>query len=381
MNAVVAFRGVEVMSRFWTCVCVLLGMSALVSVASAQSKPLQITVEKSEVHYPTVSPDGNHLVYSARIAGDTRHDLNVVTLTGRMPRKKRVAHGSGATFSPDSARVLYYSEEQRDNRYWITTARVNGRDKRQYEAEGLDPTAALALHSPDGAQILFTNRKGTHVLDVASGQHKRISTKVLTNPTWHPAGGVIAYEKRGGGVVLMDVTTGERRNLVSGHKPRWSPDGSQLLWMHDFTIFTMAIDTGEKRRIGPGADAIWSNAGLALIVLEESGSFTQGASFEVPDLKARWVPLAEGVAAKPLMDKLHGLAVTPDGRFIYAAVHNEGIYRLRLDALDGQDAARKALSTPAAAPSVAPSAAVPDRKPPVKRPDRPIDPDVLKAVQ
>lgn len=365
-----------------------LGLALLVPGRAEAGKPIQLATEKRELYNPVASPDGRYLIFDARVPGKTEREVTVVVL-GSKPIKRRFSRGTGAAFSPDSEQVVFYSAARDDNRYWVATAGTPfGRSEKIYDIEGIDPSAARALYSPDGTQVLVTNRTGTWLLTLANGDVRQLTTTVLTAPHWHPSEPRVVFERRGGGISVLDVNSGQTEKITgngAGHKPRWSPDGKRLVFMHELEIYTWDMETRDRKKIAPGVEARWSNSGLGLIILAETGSFTQGESFELADMRLSWVPLQGDAQPQVLMEKAHGVAVGPDGRTLFAVVHKEGAWQMKVDSIEGEDAARKALETGAATPPAGQEAPAGDqsgeRRPPVKRPDRPIDPDVLKAVQ
>ncbi len=375
----------------WLLVMAAGAMAAGVAWADTiKIKPLPLTIDKSEVHHVAVSPDGQLIAYSARVPGKPKHDLVLLSAPGPSGVKtKRVAQGVGATFSPDSADVLFYTEAKADNRYWLATVPTQGRIvEKDWKALGVDPSAALPKFSPEGDAIIYVNQQGTHLLDLETGDSERLTTKSIGSPQWHPGGNVVAFERRGGGISLMDVTNNVIKDITGsgGRKPRWSPNGRQLLFIDDLKVTILDLATQDKRRIGQGVDAIWTNYGLAVVLFGETDTETEGESFPMADLRLTWVPLAEGAQSIVLMDKAHTAAAR--GRALYVGVHREGLYKLNLPLLDSDREARKSIKEPPGLRLASPDEAAGQAegqprklKPPTKRPNKPIDPDVLKAVQ
>lgn len=367
-------------------VLAFMALSLIPAIAAAEPKAVQIIQERSEIHHMAVSPDKNRLVYSAREKGKSTHSLKIWTIESRPYKRKKLTQGVGASFAPDSERIVYYSETKGDNRYWVTTIDNRGKGIKDYEVQGLDPSAAKASISPTGKTILFTNRSGSYLVPVAGGEPRQVTTKVLTAPDWHPSAPKVVYERKGGGIAVLDVINGDITNITpsrTGHRPRYSPDGKHVVFMVDFKIYVQEIDTGKRRSVAEGVEAFWSNAGKGLIVLKETGTYTKGQVIDLADLSVTWVAL-DGSKKVTLMEKAHGATVHTEGRDVYMALHKVGVYHAKLPELPGEAEARKKLAAPMNAVDPDRSDKQPVRKfaPPKRRAtDKPIDPNVLKAVQ
>ncbi len=374
-------------TSFFLAATLIVSSVASVSPASAQPKPVQIITEKAEIHWIDVAPDGSRLVYSARSPKKEEHDLKVWTIAERPYKFKTIAKGVAGEFSSDGQRIVFYSEARLEKPYWVTLIEPTGKEEKGFEAQGIDPTAARASWSPTGRTILYTNRSGAYLLDIATGESRQITTKVLTAPTWHPSAPELIFEKKGGGLARLDVIEGEIEDLSSrGHVPRYSPDGKQLLYMHDFKIHIMDLETKKSRMITEGISARWTNAGLGIVALKESGTMTKGESFDIADLSATWVSLVDG-AQVPLMGKAHGVSMRSNGRDLYFGVHRDGVYHVKLPALAGESELRKKLGVSDPEEEEEEGGALEDE--PVKKfdppkgraTDKPIDSKVLKAIQ
>ena len=359
---------------------------ATVQPVSAGPKPVHIIAESSEIHHMAVSSDNVHLVYSARGKGKSTHALKVWTIVKHPYRRKKLTLGVGASFSPDSSKIVYYSEAKGDNRYWVSTINPNGKGERNFGVEGVDPSASTASYSPTGRTILFTNRSGTYLVPVeGEAEPRQVTTRVLTAPHWHPSAPKVVFERKGGGVGELDVISGQIEALTPkgvGHRPRYSPDGLQVLFMVDFKIYVQSVaDRSRREVVAEGVDAYWSNSGKGIVVVNEMGTFTKGQVIDLPDLSISWVPL-DGTEALKLMDKAHGVAVRAGGRDLFISRHRVGVFRLKLPELDGEAEARRGLKSSATKTAPGRKEPVPKFSPPKTRAtDKAIDPKVIKAVQ
>jgi len=93
--------------------------------------------------------------------------------------------------------------------------------------------------SPDGSLIAYSaDRSGNFdiwVQPVGEGNAVRVTTSLAHDwqPDWAPKGNRLAFrsERDGGGLFVVPVLGGNERKVSSfGYRPRWSPDGTQILF-------------------------------------------------------------------------------------------------------------------------------------------------------
>jgi Tol biopolymer transport system component len=98
--------------------------------------------------------------------------------------------------------------------------------------------------SPDGQQILFVRyqargkNQGLNILNLETGQIRKISEIVPRWPDWSSDGQQIVFSSNGD-LWIMDADGNNARQLIPGpegvmnivqSRPRWSPDGQQILY-------------------------------------------------------------------------------------------------------------------------------------------------------
>lgn len=213
---------------------------------------------------PSISPDGNELVYLSQRDG-FYFDLWLADARSGKPKRKLVA-GSGEA-SYESLRYMYSGTGfSRDGRYIVFAAQSGGRDvlnvydnrakrvvrRLRFDVDGITSPA----FSPDGRNIVFTGLYGGHsdlyITDL-NGRLRRLTSDRYADllPSWSPDGTHIAFTTDRGPatsfdrltygnfrVALYSVQTGEIRLLPhqdagKNMNPVWAPDSKSLVWVND----------------------------------------------------------------------------------------------------------------------------------------------------
>jgi Tol biopolymer transport system component len=171
-------------------------------------------------------------------------------------------------WSPDGSRVLY-----EDDRGYVGITDAAGSEPQFITRDSLCPVEfcvggdeGFAI-SPDGARLAYVLRKGEYstviaLYDLSTGEITELESTATTNvssfcrsarnegdnelPQWSPDGALLAFAREGIGppnengfcesaVFTVNVDgTDFRRSLpaeLPGHSPRWSPDGSLIVFM------------------------------------------------------------------------------------------------------------------------------------------------------
>lgn len=177
----------------------------------------KVSVESGEVHrmtsgnlyevYPSLTPDGNHILYVKLNKAWTTHDvIRINAQDASNPQtlvqdKDFFDYHYGAAFgfpkiSPDGEIFLFRSRRSGWINYWIQS--MDGGKPTPLYQEKADQSNAM--WSPEGDKVLFTsNHNGTHVLNVTSmtndGKTKLVDPDmgVVSEPSWSPDGERIIY--------------------------------------------------------------------------------------------------------------------------------------------------------------------------------------------
>jgi Tol biopolymer transport system component len=224
---------------------------ALFAIDPDGSDEVQLT--EGESAFPSWSPDGTRLAYTARIEDGS---WQVATMAADGSDIRMLTSGAGVhevpTWSPDGTWLAYdYSPTMPSDPAFRTQLWRMDADGGKQELLGSADTFDIEPRiSPDGRSILFqrlTNGGETSTLtvrDIATGQETSFPAAgtLAHHPTWSPDGQWITYntgrtnERRdqveqvaadgsGEPVVVFKGTT-----ALAGFKPVYSPDGSRILF-------------------------------------------------------------------------------------------------------------------------------------------------------
>jgi serine/threonine protein kinase len=204
--------------------------------------------------------------------------------------------------------------------------------------------------SPDGRVVAFaSDRAGDGPLDiwvrqVAGGDPVRLTRDAADDvePSFSPDGSKIVFrsERDGGGIYVVSTFGGDDRRIADhGRRPRWSPDGTQIVYWTGLNtaflitkadaprVFVVPAAGGEPRQLftdfAVASTPIWSADGTHLLFL---GTRERTA---LPDW---WIAASDGTRAVqtgvyPALSAAglttDGLftpdAWTPDGRVLFSA--------------------------------------------------------------
>ena len=193
---------------------------------------------------PNLSPDGKSLLYVAGDGGDEDIFLlrvggeNAINLT-----TTSAANDYDPAFSPDGERIAFGSDREGGGLFVMG---ATGESPKKIAPEGAHPS-----WSPDGRRIVYSTERvvdpfsrqtiaSLWVVDVTSGEKKRIYEGDAVQPVWSPSGKRIAFFAVNEG--QRDVATipadGGRPTAVTHDRatewdPFWSPDNRWLYFFSD----------------------------------------------------------------------------------------------------------------------------------------------------
>ena len=173
--------------------------------------------------------------------------------------------------SPDGQSIVYCVANEGRFELWL--ASIHGQN-RQYLALGRQPR-----FSPNGNEIVYTRtdldgNKDIWKVDIRTGVPERLTdaAEIDTAADWSPDGRSIVFaSERGGALALWTIPSsgGKRLKLNGGgYGPRYSPDGTAILYWHKGSLWTAAMDGSEPQEIAVAPDPIsgvWSRAEPAFL--------------------------------------------------------------------------------------------------------------------
>ncbi len=326
----------------------------------------RLTVDPGVERFPSLSPDGQWMVYSGEASGNRDIYLmsvggeNAIDLTADSPEDD-----DQPAFSPDGERIAFRSE--RDGGGIFVMGRT-GEAVRRVTREGYRPS-----WSPDGTRIVFATenvelnpqdaetRGELRVVEVGTGETRRVTDLDASLPSWSPHGDRIAFFHRlgqtaGGHIWTVPAAGGEPTPLTEGvprdWSPAWSPDGRYLYYVSDrggsMNLWRVEIDEQSGRPLADPEPITAPGTSLAHISLSGDGrriayssvhvtTNVQRSAFDPEDGsmtgEPEWVTRGSRRWANP--------APSPDGTEIafYSLVEPEG--NLYVMSSDGRGAPRQ----------------------------------------
>lgn len=209
---------------------------------SARNVPL--TFQAGTEAYPSLSPDGKNLLYSADIGSGEDVFLqriggsNSVNLTAESP-----ADDTMPAFSPNGEMIAFRSDRTPAGIYVMG---ATGENPRRVADFGYSPS-----WSPDNKQLVIAERhqpvpavrskSALWIVDIATGDRRRLIDSYCLQPSWSPDGKRIAYWYTGNSgnriVATIPVDGGDPVDFAdtgnTNWNPVWSPDGKYLYYSSD----------------------------------------------------------------------------------------------------------------------------------------------------
>lgn len=211
---------------------------------------------------PVWSRDGKEVMFSmVSVANNTEWNIYIESLDGARLRQLTKTGGWDAAWSADASTIAFVSSVE--GKRQIFTMAADGSNRRQISAG--DGEYFHPAWSPSGAALAFTCRKnGSSRICVmnSDGSNVRQLTPIGQQcrwPAWSPDAKQIAYNSQGE-VWVIEMTSGERRRLFTAGAESttvdWSPDGSEILYSadvgHQIEIDAYNLQLGKVRAIPAG---------------------------------------------------------------------------------------------------------------------------------
>ena len=224
------------------------------SATAEQLRTVQITTWAGFDCYPSLSPDGNSLVYSSDRNGKFEIYVKQLTAGGReVQLTSDGAENFQPAWSPDGKLIAYASKGR--GGIWVVPA-FGGNAKQLVE------TGAYPAWSPDGSQIAFqTSGIGDDIAGMASGALLPSTIAVISSE---------------GGEARRITQVG---NPAGGHgSPSWSPDSKRIVFAsydpEKTDVWSVSIEGDQPTLLARGYDPVYSPDGkFVYFASSQNGNF------------------------------------------------------------------------------------------------------------
>jgi serine/threonine protein kinase len=317
------------------------------SGAAVSATVTSLTSEDGVENFPSLSPDGKWVVYTADEHGTGRTDILLRAVGGQTVinlTRDSAVNDSQPVFSPDGERIAFRSD--RDGGGLFVMGRT-GESVRRLTPEGFNPS-----WSPDGASIVYAtqptalnpgSRGARSVLWIASstsGERRQLTTTDAMQPSWSPHGQRVAYWGLQDDNPQRDLWTiaaggGEPMRVTDDPaidwSPAWSPDGRYLNFSSNrsggFNLWRMAIDETSGRPTGEPMPVPIPRSSIAHLSLSADGTSMAMTSYSAQsNIEALAFDLQKGTAGARrkvtnTSETPQSPSVSPDGQWV--AFHQE----------------------------------------------------------
>ena len=307
---------------------------------SGSEKPQPLSSVGPVNMQPTISRQGNRLVYAHWTADEDIWRFEVSGRARFSPPVKLIAStrwDAAQEYSPAGSRIVFASDRSGHDEIWVCNA------------DGSDPVQLTSLESssgsprwfPDGRRIVFDSSKEGHT-ELYMSDITTLLTHRLTNessddvtPSVSPDGKWIYFASRRTGrfeVWRMPAEGGEAMQVTrnGGSWPHVSPDSKEVYYLAPDAVDVWKVAGGggqETRVLGPVAALAVAAEGIYFI--ETGPGFYKGSTGN----SLKFFSFANGTTKKVSDVKLqpsHWLSVSPDGRYVLAALNDPFVCDLML---------------------------------------------------
>ncbi len=204
------------------------------------------------------SPDGSHLLYSAKPPGEKKRDIFVSRIDGS--DEQNLTHQAGSSWSPEwsrDGRFIYFTSN-RDGTRQVFRMRPDGSHIENI-SRNHDETSEYAL-SPDGRYIVFSSyldnlKRRSLIVALSDGSSQRVLPEGGAHAIWSPDGQWILYNRVPDAAlsIIHPDGSGERKIAGASVGLTWTSDSKAVLY-GSRSIFRAKLDgTKSELVLAPAA--------------------------------------------------------------------------------------------------------------------------------
>jgi Tol biopolymer transport system component len=305
------------------------GMLWRVSVSDSE-KPAALASLGETSYQPTVSRQGNRLVYQVRTMESDIWRAEVSDRDRSRPAVKLIASTRAdynARYSPDGSQVAFESDRSGNAEIWV----CNGNGSNPVQLTSLGSASGTPRWFPDGRRIVFDSQKeGQYEIYVID-----TDTRVPRRLTGDPSDDVIPSVSHDGRWIYFSSTRTGRWEIwrmpaeggqavqvthKGGAIPFESPDGKVVYYqktLSDSDVWQIPVTGGEEKRVlGPAGLTQFAVVGDGIYFIEPG---PPGYAAWIKGNSLKFFSFAKGTAEKVFEIKYWpqiGLSLSPDGRYI-----------------------------------------------------------------
>jgi len=258
----------SVCKKYFTPLALLMAAMAFAhgSFGQRRADSLAYQFSYSATYDPSISPDGQKMVYISQFMGREQLFIRNIDGSGVFQLTRDDAHHEDPAWSPDGKRIAFvYIKDELEVTSLIN---IDGTGMKE-----LTPRSVKTIHPnwhPDGTKLAYCtdddlapprkNDADINVIDIATGKITTLITGgVNTYPSWSPNGSQLAFRRMIGEMnseVFIANSDGTGAKNLTNHPsfdgwPSWSPDGTRIAFASNrnssYQIFTMNPDGSEVR--------------------------------------------------------------------------------------------------------------------------------------
>jgi Tol biopolymer transport system component len=226
----------------------------------------------------------------------------------------------------------------------ILLAAADGTGARELIPGGTGNQSGVAW-SPDGLRLIYAEDGSLYIADLAGTAPQRLDTgcSAAADPAFSPDGTRIVF-RRGctGRIATMDLASGrvvdlESTAAVVGDRPRWSPDGRQIVFSTSYKepggtdVYMVDADGQSLRKLTtkalPGRYPEWSPDGARIVFTSYVSTILGSGANQYMDVKQNtYTVLPDGADLQRLTtDGISvGASWTSEGRILFGRLTQAG---------------------------------------------------------